>query len=110
MPAISDTLLTSGTASHIEAVHGERVQILDGPDAGKWFIAVREVESDQVITDLGVDARSKIVLRFTKTPAITKQGTVKTDDNKIWKAVRRQEANFLTQDFELTQIVSGKDK
>ena len=65
MPALSDTMLAGGCAQHIEAIHGERVQVLDGPDAGKWFSAVREIQGDQILTsDLGEDPRAKIFLRF----------------------------------------------
>ena len=112
MGALSDTLLAGGCARQIEAIHGERVQVLDGSDAGKSFTAVREVEADQVLTtELGIDPRAKIWLRFREdaTPNIVSQGTLQTDDGKKWKAVRRQEAGFLTNDFELTEIVPGKD-
>jgi hypothetical protein len=112
MPAISDRLLAGGCAQHIAAIHGEQIQVLSGPDAGRFFTAVREVEADQILTtDLGIDPRGKIVLRFIDgtEPQLGLTGRVKTDDGKIWNAVRRQEANFLTQDFELTEIVAGVD-
>jgi hypothetical protein len=112
MPALSDTLLAGGCAKHIEAIHGEAIQVLSGLDAGKYFNAVREIESDQILTtDLGEDARAKIIIRFIDgtEPRLGLAGQIKTDDGKKWNAVRRQEANFLTQDFELTEIVDGKD-
>lgn len=110
MPSLSDRMLASGCAAQVAAIHGEQVEVLDGPDAGRFFTAVREIESDQVLsTDLGLDPRAKIFLRFIEPPRIGLAGKVKTDDGKRWNAVRRQEANFLTQDFELTEIVEGKD-
>ena len=100
-------LLDSGCAAQIEAIHGEPVEILSGPDAGKIFTAVREVESDQVLsTDLGIDPRGKIFLRFRGEPQIGDQGRVQTDDGRKWNAVRRQESHFLTNDYELTEITA----
>ncbi len=112
MPALSDTLLAGGCARHIEAIHGELVEVLDGPDAGKKFMAVREVESDQMlVTELGADPRAKIVIRFIDgtEPPLGMNGKVKTDDGRQWTAVRRQEGAFLTQDYELTEI-TDKDQ
>ena len=112
MGALSDIMLAGGCARQIEAVHGERVQVLDGPDAGQFFTAVREVENDQIlVTELGPDARAKIWLRFREdaTPNIASQGTVQFDDGSKYRAVRRQEAGFLTNDYELTEIVGGID-
>lgn len=112
MPALSDTLLAGGCARHIQAIHGDRVQVLDGPDAGRFFDAVREIESDQILsTELGEDPRAKIFLRFIEgsEPQLGSQGKIKTDDGRKWNAIRRQEASFLTTDYELTEIVAGKD-
>jgi hypothetical protein len=109
MQALSDQMLASGCARQIEAIHGEPVVVLEGPDAGKTFTAVREIESDQILTtDLGIDPRAKIFLRFIDgtEPRIGLAGRLKTGDGKIWNAVRRQEANFLTQDFELTEVTA----
>jgi hypothetical protein len=112
MPSLSETLLAGGCAQHIAAIHGERIQVLEGTDAGKFFTAVREIEPDNILmTELGPDARAKIWLRFIDgtQPQLGSQGKVKTDDGRKWNAVRRNEATFLTSDYELTEIVDGKD-
>jgi len=105
-------MLASGCAAHVAAIHGESVKVLSGPDAGQWFVAVREIESDQILsTDLGDDPRAKIFLRFMEdsTPQLGMTGRVQTEDGRKWTAIRRQEAGFLTTDYELTEIVPGKD-
>ena len=109
MGALSDNLLAGGCALQSEAIHGQIVKVLDGPDAGKSFPAVREVESDQILmTEHGPDPRAKIVLRFREaaTPNLVDQGRVKMEDGSIWRAVRRQEAGFLTNDYELVEKVA----
>lgn len=110
---ISDKMLASGCALHVEAIHGESILILDGPDAGKPFQAVRETEQDMVInSDLGADPRAKRMLRFRDIiplPRINSQTRIQTEDRKIWTAVRNPGDGFLTVDYELTEVVSGKD-
>lgn len=107
MASLSERMLAGGCALHVEAIHGEQVEILDGTDAGKFFAAVREVESDQILsTELGIDPRAKIFLRFIGNPAIGMTGRVKTDDGSIWNAVRRPEGAFLTNDYELTEVTN----
>lgn len=112
MPSLSETLLAGGCARHIDAVHGERIQILNGPDAGNYFQAVIETENDQILaTELGNDARAKIVMRFLGNgPQLGMTGQIKRDDGSKYQAVIRQEAGFLTQDYELTEIVADKDQ
>lgn len=110
---ISDKMLASGCALHVEAIHGELVIILTGPSAGQGFIAVRETEQDMILnTDLGADPRAKRMLRFREgvpLPVINSQTRIQTEDRKIWSAVRNPEDGYLTVDYELTQVVQGKD-
>ena len=62
---LSDTLLAGGCALHVEAIHGEPVLVLSGPDAGNTFTAVRENASDVTVDDnLTADLRAKRVIRF----------------------------------------------
>lgn len=111
--SISDKMLASGCALHVEAIHGESILILDGIDAWKNFVAVRETEQDMVInSDLGADPRAKRMLRFRDIiplPRINSQTRIQTEDRKIWTAVRNPGDGFLTVDYELTEVVSGKD-
>lgn len=103
MVALSDTLLASGCALHIEAIHGEELWLPNG----EKIVAVREVEQDQILMgDTGPDARAKIVLRFRDEVAakIGLTAILKTGDGRRWQAVRRQEAGFLTNDYELTEL------
>lgn len=111
--SLSDKMLAGGCALHVEALHGDVILILDGPDAGKNFVAVREIEQDMILnTDLGADPRAKRMLRFRDViplPRINSQTRIKTEDGKIWTAVRNPGDGFLTVDYELTEVVSGKD-
>ena len=111
--SLSDKMLASGCALHVEAIHGETILILTGPDAGKPFTAVRETEQDMLLTtDIGADPRAKRMLRFRDIPVmpvITSQTRIKTEDGRIWTAVRNPNDGFLSTDYELTEVVSGKD-
>ena len=112
MPSIADRMLAGSAIPNLFATHGESVSILSGLDAGRTFTAIREIESDQILsTELGEDPRAKIFLRFVigAVPRIGQSGRVQTDDGKQWNAVRLQEAGFLTSDYELTEFVAGKD-
>lgn len=103
--SLSTQLLSSGCARAIEAVHGESIKILSGPDQGKIFIGVVEIESDLAITsDLGADARAKVIARFRGDPKIDSQEKVQTADGKRWTAIRREFSAFLTNDFELKEL------
>jgi hypothetical protein len=111
-PSLSDQMLAGGCASHVEAVHGEPVTVLSGPDAGKTFTAVRETEADLIVTtDLSEDPRAKNVIRFRdgNVPRIIGQCVLKTSDGKKWHAVKAPQDGYLTTDFELREIVPGKD-
>ena len=113
MPSLSDRMLDSGCALHVEAAHSESIRILSGTDAGRTFYAVKENETDMVLTtDLGADPRAKRMLRFRNSnavPAIGSQASVETADGKIWLAVRAPQDGYLTTDFELIEKVDGKD-
>ncbi len=112
MGGLSDTLLARGCASHIEVIHGEAVEILSGPDAGKKFAGVVEVLPDLILEgELGGDPRSKTVVRFRNesVPNLASQGQVKTADGRKWNAIRQDFGSFLTTDFELKEIVPGLD-
>ncbi len=113
MRALSDTLLAGGCAVQLEAIHGEPVTVLQGPDAGRTFIGVVETESDLILaTELGNDPRGKLMVRFRpeQTPRIQSQCQVtRLSDGKKYNAVRQDFSAFLTNDFELKEIVEGKD-
>jgi hypothetical protein len=112
MGSLSDTLLADGCALHIESIHGEPIKILSGSDAGKPFVAVRETESDEILaSELGIDPRAKRILRFRagQVPNLGSQDLIETDDGKKWKTIRRPDTGYLTVDFELVEIVAGKD-
>jgi len=97
---------------HVENLHGETITVLSGADAGKPFTAVQEIESDIVFEgDTGIDPRGKRILRFRfpKIPNLAAQDRIQTDDGKTWTAVRRPGNSYLTQDFELSEVVAGKD-
>ena|ERR1039458_4086370 len=112
MGGLSDLMLGGGCALHVEALHGERVRVLSGPDAGRSFAAVMEVEPDLGLEmALGNDPRGKRVLRFREpaVPRLGSQDVVETDDGKRWRAVRRPDSAYLTVDFDLMEVVKGKD-
>ncbi len=106
MPALSDTLLAAGAASLIEAVHGERVIVLSGPDAGLTFIAVRETSADVGLDEnFGADVRARRIVRFRagSVPRLNAQDQVQTEDGKKWFAVKYPQDGYLTEDFELVE-------
>jgi len=102
-------MLASGCAFHVEVIHGETILILSGPQAGMTFTAVKETESDVLLnTELSEDPRPRRMVRFRDgfAPNITSQERVKTEDGKIWVAVRNPGDGFLTQDFELKEVTT----
>lgn len=103
---LSDTLLASGAALHVEAVHGERVLILTGQDKDKVFLAVRENSSDVLLDEnLGPDVRAKRMIRFREgsVPRLSAQDRLQTEDGKVWYAVKAPQDGYLTTDFELVE-------
>lgn len=108
MPGLSDIMLAGSCAVLIENLHAETVAVLTGPDTGKSFAAVKEVEPDVAFdSELSPDYRAKRVLRFRipNVPNLSSQDRIKTADGLVWRAVRRPDSAYLTVDFELTQII-----
>lgn len=111
---VSDRMLASGCVAHLAAIHGEVIEVLSGPDAGKFFTAVRENESDLVLADdfgPGPDPRAHRIIRFADdaVPRLASQCQIRTADGKVWKLVAAPQSGYLTTDFELLEIVPGKD-
>jgi hypothetical protein len=107
MPAISDMLLAAGCAPSLEAIHGERILVLSGADAGKTFIGIRENESDIVFdSQLGEDARPRRMIRFVTAPALGRSDVIQTEDGKRWQATRAPGIAYLTTDFELAELTA----
>ena len=106
--SLSDQMLDSGCASLVEVMHSEPIRILDGPDAGKTFFAVKEKIPDNILmTELGDDRRGKRLLRFRDSsgvPRFNRQCRVETEDGKKWTIVLAPQDGYLTTDFELQQI------
>ena len=114
MPSLSDTLLDSGCALHIEAAHSESIKVLSGPDAGKSFSGVKENQEDMMLASLlnDDDPRAKRIIRFRnsgKVPNLNKLDLVQTDDSRVWRAVRAPQNDYLFTDFILTEKI-GKDQ
>lgn len=112
MSSISDKLLAAGAAANIEWIHGERIEILSGPDDGQFFQGVIEIESDVILaTDLGEDPRSRRMLRFRQgyAPRLNSQDRVRTDDGKVWVAIKQDFSQYLSVDYELRESVAGLD-
>jgi hypothetical protein len=109
--SLADRMLATGAALHVERLHGDAVQILEGPDAGKTFTAVVEIEQDTIIdTELGQDPRPRRMLRFREGNAPTITGPTRVRVNGQTYSINRVNgAAYLTTDFEMTEIVSGKD-
>lgn len=113
MGALSDQLLNGGCALHVETIHGETITVLTGKLAGQNFTAVRETDNDAILTsEVTIDPRAKRILRFrdANAPALGAQDRLRTGDGKVWKAVRRPDSGYLTTDYELVEVVPGKDQ
>jgi hypothetical protein len=112
MPALSDLMLASGCALHIEATHGEWIEVLSGQDIGLKFLCVKENDPDAILeSQLGSDRRAKRFIRFRNgnVPRFGGQDQVRTEDGRKWNVVKSPQDGFLTSDFELREIVNGKD-
>lgn len=111
MPSLSDRMLASGAVPLIQNTHGETILVLSGADVGKTFPCVRETEQDIILdAQLGEDRRAKRVVRFMyAVPNLESQDIVQTDDGKKWHCVRSPQDGYLSTDFELKEIINGKD-
>lgn len=112
MSSLADSLLGDGYDAAMATVHGEVITVLGGTDAGKTFVAVQDIVEDVIIdSDLGEDRRSQRVLRFRigSVPMLSSQDRIQTANGKTWTAVRRPGNSYLTVDFELREVVNGKD-
>lgn len=105
-------MLASGAMPLLEEVHGERVKVLDGVDRGRWFVAIKENETDlQLSSPVVQESFGKRMLRFTdrpgNVPSVNTKKLVKlqTLDGKKWAATRQDNSAYLSVDFELVQLV-----
>lgn len=107
MPSIAEQSLAGGAIRHVDAVHGDRVFIVSGPDAGKAFRGVVKTEGDQDIASLlGQQVLGRVLLYFradSPQPVITPQ-TVLQAKGRVWTAVQQPRNSFLTVDYELTEV------
>lgn len=112
MPSIADIALTESAVPNIQVMHGEMLTVVSGAEAGKPFVGVVEIEDDLGLeTELGNDPRAKRMVRFPKAsaPVLSSQDIVQTEDGKRWNAIRRPDGAYLSVDYELKEIVNGKD-
>lgn len=105
--------MLAGGVRLLDVVHGEVIKVLTGAATGT-YTAIRETASDLVLmTELGQDPRAKRMLRFRddgNVPALGSQDQIMTEDGKKWTAVRAPQDGYLTTDFELIELVKGKDQ
>lgn len=110
--SISSALLEAGFRQ-TQAVHGESVTVLSGYETGRTFTAVILTQPQITIsTDLGEDAREKVVAHFAVTgcPAFESGNAFRDSGNNVWKVVgRNQNPSDNSVEFELVKIVTGKD-
>lgn len=103
---LSDNMLGGGMPL-LQAVHGESVSVIgNGPDSGKSFQGIIEIEPDfEFEGQVATDRRAKTVVRFPvgASPNLKKMDKLKTADNRIWAATVRPAASYLTVDFELIE-------
>ena len=113
MGGLSDQMLSGGCVPHIERIHGEQIQVLSGPDAGKFFGATLESEADDILQSaLGPDVRAKWFVRFDRAktlPNLTSQDSIKDSAGKVWKVVQLKPGSYLTLDYEIIEVVDGLD-
>lgn len=112
--SIADQILLGGCAQAIDSIHGESIKVLSGLDAGKSFrIMQRETEQDVEFSgDFTPDPRAQRVIRFmdgTPIPRLDGADRIQTEDGKIWNAMRRPDGGYLSTDFNLSEVVAGKD-
>ena len=105
-------MLATGCVRHVEFTHGETFLILDGNGAGTSFNGVRLVEPDSILsTGLDEDPRARITLEIDQRHNIQLSASqrLQTADGRIWTAVKQPQAKYLTDTYELTEIVSTLD-
>lgn len=108
-------MLASSAMPNLDAVHSERVMVLDGVDAGKFFNGITDNVSDTILnSELLTDPRGRKMIRFTdkpgNVPSVNTKRLVKIlMDGKTYVATKQDFSAYLSVDFELTEIVAGKD-
>ena len=105
--SIANNMLLSGCARHVEALHGEQIEVLTGLDSGKTFVAVIEQLPDVMLIDsFGSDPRAKTIIRFVSgVPRLTRNDIIKTSDGRMWGAVADPQLDYLSSDFEVSEII-----
>lgn len=109
MGSLSDTLLAGGAIPLLEVVHGETITVLTGPDAGKKFTAINEIEPDtNLVGEIATDARGTRYLHFNAAspyPRLGKLDKVQTSDGRKWKATLEPNSSYLTVDYKIVQTI-----
>lgn len=110
--SISSALLAAGF-KQTQAVHGESITVLSGYEIGRTFTAVILTQPQiSLSTDLGEDAREKVVAHFASDscPVFESGNAFRDSGNHVWKVVgRNQNPSDNSVEFELVKIVTGKD-
>lgn len=113
MPSIADNMLAAGVASHIEAIHGEPVFVETGPDAGRTFTAVVEIDTDAELEAALAgprDRRARRQFRFLNAvPQLSPNFILRTADGRRWSLVDHSQGGYLSTDFQAVEI-TAKDQ
>ena len=104
-----------GSLPLLDAVHGEPIFILSGADQGKTFTGRIIFEADFVLDDdLSRDNRGRRKLSFSDgmpTPRIRAVGEqIQQANGKKWRVVANPRSDYLDTDFELQELIPGKDQ
>lgn len=107
--SLSDSMLSGSAIPALQSVHSELVQVIGtGPDAGRFFNGIREIEQDfEFEGEVATDRRAKRMVRFPvgASPNLGKLDRLRTSDGKTWVATVRPGAAYLTVDFELIEKI-----
>lgn len=110
--ALSDNLMDDGFAN-TQAIHGQRVTIDSGADAGKVFIATMltmpDVEFDGEVV---ADSREKVVCHFSNNsfPNVKPEDTMVDSSGVKWRFIGRTNNPVDNSvDFEVMKVVPGKN-